>query len=318
MCGFTVGASALKLLLCALLFISNISDDHSCLKLDAHDIHTRPHPWPKMSATDLSLKKHYELRNNIDGLYDKDHANSHLAKSNSVRVQSAKSVNLNDESNTRRSDGTGANSTHGSGDAWRMRRRSVSDNATLRLAYANDPFGGNSAGGRGASLSPEGRVHLRLRQRPLELPTEESSKKSKESQKRTKRGVVQLYNMVSCATGCDPLIYKGYGCYCGFLGSGRPVDGIDKCCKMHDICYDVANCPMYLEYVVPYYWKCYRGKSLCAVDHLDLGGSGSCAQRLCECDRLLSECLSRFPCPARRAKCVSSPWRLLQNTLMFF
>lgn len=45
---------------------------------------------------------------------------------------------------------------------------------------------------------------------------------------RTKRGVAHLYNMISCATGCDPLIYKGYGCYCGFLGSGYVVDGIDR------------------------------------------------------------------------------------------
>lgn len=48
------------------------------------------------------------------------------------------------------------------------------------------------------------------------------------SETRTKRGVLHLYNMVSCATGCNPLIYKGYGCYCGFLGSGYAVDGIDR------------------------------------------------------------------------------------------
>lgn len=45
---------------------------------------------------------------------------------------------------------------------------------------------------------------------------------------RLKRGVIHLYNMVSCATGCNPLSYKGYGCYCGFLGSGYAVDGIDR------------------------------------------------------------------------------------------
>lgn len=45
---------------------------------------------------------------------------------------------------------------------------------------------------------------------------------------RGKRGVVHLYNMLTCATGCDPISYKGYGCYCGFLGSGRPTDPIDK------------------------------------------------------------------------------------------
>lgn len=46
--------------------------------------------------------------------------------------------------------------------------------------------------------------------------------------KRFKRGVIHLYNMVVCATGCNPLAYKGYGCYCGFLGSGYVIDEIDR------------------------------------------------------------------------------------------
>lgn len=45
---------------------------------------------------------------------------------------------------------------------------------------------------------------------------------------RQKRDVIDLYSMVKCATGCDPLIFKGYGCYCGFLGSGKALDGIDR------------------------------------------------------------------------------------------
>lgn len=69
--------------------------------------------------------------------------------------------------------------------------------------------------------------------------------------------------MVKCATGCDPLIYKGYGCYCGFLGSGKYLDGIDLCCNMHDYCYTQTGCPMFLEYFVPYVWKCYKGSPLC-------------------------------------------------------
>lgn len=108
---------------------------------------------------------------------------------------------------------------------------------------------------------------------------------------RSKRGVVNLYSMIKCATGCDPLIYKGrnvkhyirssifdffldklktytisskgYGCYCGFLGNGRALDGIDRCCKAHDYCYSSANCYFSTEYFVPYLWKCYRGKPLC-------------------------------------------------------
>jgi hypothetical protein len=37
---------------------------------------------------------------------------------------------------------------------------------------------------------------------------------------------------------------------------------------MHDWCYNTANCPMYLEYFVPYVWKCYRRRPLCGQSDL--------------------------------------------------
>ncbi|XP_075213599.1 basic phospholipase A2 2-like [Lycorma delicatula] len=80
-------------------------------------------------------------------------------------------------------------------------------------------------------------------------------------------------------------------------------------CKMHDWCYSTADCPMFLEYFVPYVWTCYRRRPLCAL-------GPSCGQRLCECDRKLAECLRSLPCPRSKAVCTSSPWRLLQNILM--
>ena len=42
----------------------------------------------------------------------------------------------------------------------------------------------------------------------------------------------------------------------------------DRCCKMHDWCYNTANCPMFLEYFVPYVWKCYRRRPLCGKSAL--------------------------------------------------
>ncbi|XP_072949751.1 uncharacterized protein [Epargyreus clarus] len=136
---------------------------------------------------------------------------------------------------------------------------------------------------------------------------------------RGKRGVVHLYNMLTCATGCNPVAYKGYGCYCGFLGSGRPADGIDNCCKMHDECYEDIRCPFYTVYFQPYYWSCFNGQPLCALEnyqsqHKYING---CAGRLCECDRQFAMCVRRYSCPRGRPLCRSSPLRLLQNILMF-
>lgn len=133
------------------------------------------------------------------------------------------------------------------------------------------------------------------------------------NQTKHKRDVLRLYSMLKCSTGCEPLSYKGYGCYCGFLGNGVPTDGIDRCCKIHDKCYEQSNCISYLEYFVPYVWKCYRGKPLCAIDHGEWGGPESCAARLCYCDLRLSRCLRQFSCPNRRAVCRSSVARRLQN-----
>jgi len=45
---------------------------------------------------------------------------------------------------------------------------------------------------------------------------------------RVKRSIIQLAGMIRCVSGCDPFLYKGYGCYCGYLGAGKPVDPIDR------------------------------------------------------------------------------------------
>ncbi|XP_058116725.1 uncharacterized protein LOC131288402 [Anopheles ziemanni] len=171
------------------------------------------------------------------------------------------------------------------------------------IARANNPFGHSTKWRWSNETDQEDPLNVGVQ------PTREG---------RSKRGVYNLYSMIKCATGCDPIIYKGYGCYCGFLGSGQALDGIDRCCKMHDYCYSTANCPMFLEYFVPYLWKCYRGRPICAIDHGEWGGPGSCASRLCHCDLSLSKCLRRYYCPRKRNVCTTSPLRLLQNLVMVF
>ena len=36
-----------------------------------------------------------------------------------------------------------------------------------------------------------------------------------------------LERMGECRLGYNPIVYNGYGCWCGVGGSGTPADGID-------------------------------------------------------------------------------------------
>lgn len=56
----------------------------------------------------------------------------------------------------------------------------------------------------------------------------EDEKSTGQVHSRKKRGIMELAGMISCVTGCDPIKYKGYGCYCGYSGVGMPVDAIDR------------------------------------------------------------------------------------------
>lgn len=60
-----------------------------------------------------------------------------------------------------------------------------------------------------------------------------------------------------------------------------------RCCKLHDECYENIYCPFYTVYFQPYFWKCYHGQPLCALENFDSQYDfvNGCAGRLCECDR---------------------------------
>jgi len=133
---------------------------------------------------------------------------------------------------------------------------------------------------------------------------------------RGKRGALALGLMMNCATGCDPLHYNGYGCFCGFAGAGDPMDDIDMCCKMHDWCYSTSSCKglaWHLPYFVPFKWKCNGGAPYCIPGKTKQSGRDSCSHQLCECDRQFAMCLNHhLPCPRNKLAC-RSPTRLVQN-----
>ncbi|XP_077562630.1 basic phospholipase A2 PA-12A [Haemaphysalis longicornis] len=132
---------------------------------------------------------------------------------------------------------------------------------------------------------------------------------------RARRSIVQLANMLKCVSGCNPLSYRGYGCFCGYMGDGTPVDHIDSCCLEHDWCYSQSPCSKLSLYLLPYDWHCLTpGMAHCAHPS-SLSPHAHCGQQLCQCDLEFANCVSRYPCPRRRVSCQHSKFAALHTFL---
>ncbi|VDO57535.1 unnamed protein product [Haemonchus placei] len=108
--------------------------------------------------------------------------------------------------------------------------------------------------------------------------------------------------------------YNNYGCWCGIGGSHEPIDEIDKCCMLHDKCYDAAVdnklcLDVAWEYIDIYNWQCTNNTATC------LDAEGTCKRALCDCDTAVVNCWAQHPKPNRKLKCNRS--RLAPKSIYF-
>ncbi|GFT69523.1 phospholipase A(2) [Nephila pilipes] len=122
---------------------------------------------------------------------------------------------------------------------------------------------------------------------------------------RKRRSLMNLSTMVSEVTGRESTDFVSYGNYCGLGGSGAPVDSIDQCCQIHDLCYNLSTksvCHSLGEkgaYQVEYKWtKNEKGLASCAPEilsrHIPVKRDGDvdkCKTTICLCDAMLTNCL---------------------------
>ncbi|MGH0188757.1 UNVERIFIED_CONTAM: hypothetical protein FKN15_031284 [Acipenser sinensis] len=110
------------------------------------------------------------------------------------------------------------------------------------------------------------------------------------------RALWQFGNVIKCAVSTNnPFKYNDYGCWCGFGGSGTPVDQVDSCCKAHDMCYresrSIPACRPLVDspYITVYDYTCTNKQVTCD------SSNSACQKFICECDRVAAHCFSQAP-----------------------
>ncbi|NXV91362.1 PA21B Phospholipase, partial [Calonectris borealis] len=110
------------------------------------------------------------------------------------------------------------------------------------------------------------------------------------------RALWEFRKMIKCTIpDSRPVLeFADYGCYCGFGGSGTPVDELDRCCQVHDDCYSQAkkleSCRFLVDnpYTKSYSFSCSSGQITC-------NNTNKCETFICNCDRAAALCFAKAP-----------------------
>ncbi|XP_025019097.1 group IIE secretory phospholipase A2-like [Python bivittatus] len=100
--------------------------------------------------------------------------------------------------------------------------------------------------------------------------------------------LIQFGKIIQHLTGRPPLIYNGYGCYCGLGGSKQPMDATDWCCRAHDCCYQAVKQRHCKPKTEKYSYSVEKSTVVC-------GGKTDCQRQTCECDKAAALCFRSAP-----------------------
>ncbi|XP_062049115.1 phospholipase A2, membrane associated-like [Lepus europaeus] len=99
--------------------------------------------------------------------------------------------------------------------------------------------------------------------------------------------MIQFSKMIKYMTGKNALVnYNGYGCHCGLGGKGEPKDATDRCCVVHDCCYERLKNMKCGTKLLNYTYSMSGGKITCAKQD-------RCRSQLCECDKAAAYCFAQ-------------------------
>ncbi|XP_067830864.1 basic phospholipase A2-like [Heptranchias perlo] len=105
------------------------------------------------------------------------------------------------------------------------------------------------------------------------------------------RNVFNFMAVVNCANPhFSNMRYIDYGCFCGFGGSGNPVDAIDRCCYLHDQCYGEAEKMGCYIWITTYFSRCNDEVPTCYNGGLPWK---TCSDKMCECDIAIAKCFRK-------------------------